>query len=183
MGRYWYDVFQTEWGWVGVLGSAAGLRRSTLPQPTPMEALEELGREAEGAVNRPDAFPELRERLQAYLRGESQTLDVALDLEGAPPFHKAAWRACRRIPPGETRSYAWLAAAASHPGAARAAGQAMARNRLALIVPCHRVVASDGSLHGYDGGLAMKERLLQAEAAGRAERSYSLPLDSNGVTP
>ena len=80
----------------------------------------------------------------------------------------AAWDACRRIPPGETRSYAWLAQAAGRPLAARAAGQSMARNRLAMIIPCHRVIGSDGGLHGYGaGGLGVKARLLDMERARR----------------
>ena len=92
--------------------------------------------------------------------------EIALDLEDAPPFFAAAWEACRRIPPGETRSYRWLAAEAGRPLAARAAGQAMARNRLALVIPCHRVIGSDGDLHGYGaGGLAVKAQLLEIERA------------------
>jgi O-6-methylguanine DNA methyltransferase len=88
-------------------------------------------------------------------------------LTNCPPFFGAAWQACRRIPPGETRSYAWLAAAAGRPRAVRAAGQAMARNPWALIIPCHRVIGSDGGLHGYGaGGLKVKARLLEMERAG-----------------
>ena len=81
-----------------------------------------------------------------------------------PPFFRAAWEACLTIPRGETRSYAWVAAAAGSPGAFRAAGQAMARNRLAVVVPCHRVIGSDGGLHGYGGGgLDKKAKLLNME--------------------
>jgi O-6-methylguanine DNA methyltransferase len=90
--------------------------------------------------------------------------DIELDLAGTPPFFRAAWDACRNIPPGETRSYRWLAAEAGNPLALRAAGQAMARNRFSLIIPCHRVIASDGGLGGYGGGgLGVKAKLLQAE--------------------
>jgi O-6-methylguanine DNA methyltransferase len=90
--------------------------------------------------------------------------EIGLDLSGVTPFFSAAWNACRSIPPGETRSYAWLAAEAGSPLAMRAAGQAMARNRFSLIIPCHRVIASDGGLGGYGGGgLGVKARLLQME--------------------
>ena len=81
---------------------------------------------------------------------------------------QAAWRAARTIPAGETRSYQWLAAQAGRPRAARAAGQSMARNRLWLVVPCHRVVASDGGLGGYGrdaSDLTLKQRLLDMEEA------------------
>ena len=87
-----------------------------------------------------------------------------MDFAGAPPFFSAAWKACRSIPAGETRSYAWLAAEAGSPLAVRAAGQAMARNRFALVIPCHRVIASDGDLRGYGaGGLKVKAQLLNME--------------------
>jgi AraC family transcriptional regulator of adaptative response/methylated-DNA-[protein]-cysteine methyltransferase len=76
------------------------------------------------------------------------------------------WEALRRIPAGETRSYGQIAAAVGAPGAARAVGSACAQNPVAVVVPCHRVVGSDGSLHGYAYGLARKRQLLDAEASG-----------------
>ncbi|MBI2936003.1 MAG: methylated-DNA--[protein]-cysteine S-methyltransferase [Chloroflexi bacterium] len=112
----------------------------------------------------PSAFAKLRSQVRAYLAGKSITIDVPLDMEGAPPFFLRAWRACQSIPRGQTRSYGWLADAAGNPRATRAAGQAMARNPLALIIPCHRVVGSDGGLGGYGGGLELKARLLGLEA-------------------
>ena len=89
---------------------------------------------------------------------------IRIDLSDASPFFTAAWEACSSIPPGETRSYQWLAEAAGSPKASRAAGQAMARNPLPLIIPCHRVVGSNGGLHGYGGGgVGVKARLLELE--------------------
>ncbi len=158
-------------GWLGLLGSDAGLRRLSL-KPTPHEALEGLGPDLPLATPDCAAFAPVQERLESYCQGRVGSLDdIALDLEGAPPFFRAAWEACRRIPPGETRSYAWLAAAAGNPLAVRAAGQAMARNRLALVIPCHRVIGSDGGLHGYGaGGLPVKARLLALEQGALAAR-------------
>ena len=166
-----YHLFEVPVGWVGLLGSEKGLRRLSM-KPNPQEALDELGRGAEHATNDPEAFAGVQSCLERYLRGDTGALDeIELDLSDAPPFFGAAWAACRRIPPGETRSYAWLAAAAGRPLAARAAGQAMAKNRLVLIVPCHRVVASDGDLHGYGaGGLRVKARLLELERASVIEK-------------
>ncbi|MBI4337218.1 MAG: methylated-DNA--[protein]-cysteine S-methyltransferase [Chloroflexi bacterium] len=159
----WYDVFRTKLGWVAVLASQRGLRATSLPQATPEAALEALGAEAHEAVHDPGRLVEVRQRLCASLEGAEAELDAPLDLEGRPPFFRAAWLACRGIPRGETRSYGWLAAAAGRPGAARAAGQAMARNPLPLIIPCHRVVGSSGGLHGFGGGLPMKADLLALE--------------------
>ena len=100
--------------------------------------------------------------------GPSLTLaSQPLDLRDAPAFQRAAWSACMSIPYGQTRPYKWLAAQAGRPNAPRAAGQSMARNRLPLVVPCHRVVASNGALHGFGKGatqLDLKQRLLDLES-------------------
>lgn len=166
--RRYYDIFETPLGWVGLLASDKGLRRTTLPQPSTDKCLAELGREAEMAEWSPDRFEGLREKLTRFLQGEAVSFDdVPVDLDDASPFLRAAWAACRSIPTGETRSYQWLAAQAGVPRAPRAAGQAMARNRLPLIVPCHRVIGSDGSLRGFGNGasqLDLKQRLLGMEA-------------------
>ena len=161
-----YDVFPSKAGWIGALASPRGLRRLTLG-PTPQDALEGLGSQAARASHDPSALESIRRDVDAYLGGDQSALaEVPIDPEDAPPFFKAAWEACRTIPRGETRSYAWLAAKAGNPRAVRAAGQAMARNRLALIVPCHRVIGSDGGLHGYGGGLDKKAALLDRERQG-----------------
>ena len=168
MSELRYDVFPTNSGWMAALMSTKGLRRLTL-KPTPQEALDDLGPELETAQHDLPGLAELRRLLIAYVGGEEDSLEqVALDLDGAPPFFRAAWEACLTIPRGETRSYAWLAAAAGSPGAFRAAGQAMARNRLVVVVPCHRVIGSDGGLHGYGGGgLDKKAQLLNMERTRR----------------
>ena len=159
-----YHVQQLPSGWIGLVSGEKGLRRATL-KPTPQEVMEDLGDDAEEAENDPEAFREIVDCLVRYSEGDLEALDgIELDLEGAPPFFRAAWRACRTIPPGETRSYRWLAAEAGNPLALRAAGQAMARNRFSLIIPCHRVISSDGGLGGYGGGgLGVKAMLLQME--------------------
>jgi O-6-methylguanine DNA methyltransferase len=147
-----------------LLAGAEGLKRASL-KPTPQEAVEDLGTDLEGAEDDPDAFTEVVECLHRYVDGDMAALDeIDLDFSRVTPFFSAAWSACRSIPPGETRSYSWLAAEAGSPLAMRAAGQAMARNRFSLIIPCHRVIASDGGLGGYGGGgLGVKARLLQME--------------------
>ncbi len=159
-----YNVLATEMGWVAILVSDAGLRAVTL-QPSPQEALERLGPEARQATHDPTGLLDQSWAIQRYFEGESSALDsLDLDLEKAPPFFKAAWEATRSIPPGETRTYSWIAQEAGRPRAFRAAGQAMARNRLALVIPCHRVIGSHGGLHGYGmGGLAVKAKLLDME--------------------
>ena len=164
MSQWSYDLFETPVGWIGLLASDRGLRRLSL-KPTPQEAMEELGPEIEGATHLPSFTAQIQRCLEKFMEGDALALDeIELDLAGAPSFFAAAWAACRSIPPGETRSYAWLAAEAGSPRAVRAAGQAMARNPLALVIPCHRVIASNGDLRGYGaGGLGVKARLLELE--------------------
>jgi methylated-DNA-[protein]-cysteine S-methyltransferase len=162
--EYRHHLFATDVGWVGLLGSEKGLRRLSLG-PTLQEAMEVLGPELDGSANDPAAFAGAQGSLERYLDGDPAALDdIPLDLSGAPPFFAAAWQACRTIPAGETRSYAWLAWQAGSPKAVRAAGQSMARNRFPLIIPCHRVISSDGELGGYGaGGARVKAALLERE--------------------
>ncbi len=102
---------------------------------------------AEGEPLRVVEFPEA-----------SSFLESMLD-----PFDARALAAARKIPYGQVRTYGWLAEAAGRPGAARAAGQAVARNPFPIIIPCHRVIAADGRLGGFGGGLEMKRKLLELE--------------------
>ena len=150
-------VFKTAMGWVGVSASAKGLLAVTLPQSMDIEK----------ATHIPSAFNNLVERLKAYYRGLEVIFPDKLDLTGATTFQYAVWTATQCIPYGETRGYRWIAERIGQPRATRAVGQALSRNPWAIIVPCHRVVASDGRLGGFGGGLAMKRRLLQMEAATR----------------
>jgi methylated-DNA-[protein]-cysteine S-methyltransferase len=102
----------------------------------------------------------------ASLQGEADDLaDIPLELDGLPPFRRRVYEVVRTIPPGETMSYGEVAAAAGSPGAARAVGQAMARNPFPLIIPCHRVLAAGGKIGGFtaSGGTDTKLRMLAIE--------------------
>ena len=160
-------AFETRLGWVGVVASERGLRRATLPQPDATQCAEELGGEFALSEIAPQRFAALERRYELYFAGDTDAFaDVAIDVADATPFHRAAWAACRTIPAGETRTYKWLAARAGSPGASRAAGQAMARNRIPIVVPCHRVISVSGDLRGYGSGakrLDLKRWLLELE--------------------
>jgi AraC family transcriptional regulator, regulatory protein of adaptative response / methylated-DNA-[protein]-cysteine methyltransferase len=112
---------------------------------------------------------ELREELEGYFAGTRRSFTVPLVFRGTP-FEERAWRELQRIPYGETCSYAELATRVGVPAAQRAVGRANGMNRLAIIIPCHRVVNSDGKLGGYGGGLWRKHWLLALEARGRPDR-------------
>ena len=107
---------------------------------------------------------ECARQVAEYLAGRRQCFELPLAPEGTD-FQRRVWIEIARIPYGETLTYAQLAARAGAPGSARAAGAATGRNPLAILVPCHRVVGSDGSLTGYAGGLERKSRLLEIEGA------------------
>jgi len=107
--------------------------------------------------------PWLRE-LNEYFAGERRGFSLPLDLRGTE-FQLACWRALLEIPYGETRSYRDIAQAIGHPHAYRAVGMSNNRNPVAIVVPCHRVIASSGSLCGYGGGLGIKRKLLDLEQA------------------
>lgn len=112
-------------------------------------------------------FETLNRQLQEYFAGERQTFDVPLVLPGTP-FQRKVWAALQEIPYGETRSYKQQAETVGAPKAVRAVGTANGDNRIAIIIPCHRVLGADGALRGYGGGIWRKERLLRHEAAGRS---------------
>ena len=103
------------------------------------------------------------QQLQQVLRGERAGFDLALDLSGGTPFQQAVWQALLRIPRSQTASYGALAHAIGKAQAVRAVGAAVGRNPLSVVVPCHRVLGSDGSLTGYAGGLERKQALLRLE--------------------
>jgi methylated-DNA-[protein]-cysteine S-methyltransferase len=107
---------------------------------------------------------ECAEQLADYFNGKRQCFDLPLAPRGTP-FQERVWREIAAIPFGETLTYAELAERAGAPGSARAAGAATGRNPHSIVVPCHRVVGTDGSLTGYAGGLDRKSRLLDLEGA------------------
>ena len=120
-----------------------------------------------------NAFADAREQLGEYFAGERTDFDLALAPEGTE-FQRRVWDGLRAIPYGETRSYAELARAVGRPGAARAVGAANGRNPITVIVPCHRVIGSNGDLAGFSGGVERKRMLLDLEASGEPVETYTL---------
>ncbi len=122
-----------------------------------------------GLLDAPDnpRYPVLanaRRELDAYWKNADLRFEIPLDLQGTD-FQRKVWRALLRIRPGSTSTYAVIAARAGSPAAVRAAGAAIGRNPVSIIVPCHRVLGRDGSLTGYAGGLGRKQALLEREGA------------------
>jgi methylated-DNA-[protein]-cysteine S-methyltransferase len=156
-----YDIFDTPWGWVGAAVTRRGLRRLVLPQATRAAVAARLGQPPRASL-RP--WPELRRGLLAYLEGRGACPELPVDLDGVAAFSRRVLACACAIPRGTTITYGELARRAGSPRASRAAGQVMARNRVPLVIPCHRVVGAAGP-GGYAGGLALKKRLLVLESA------------------
>ena len=157
-----YTIVDTRLGRIGLVCSPAGLRRVVIgaPQDEASRLVTDVYR---AVVESAAAFGDLPERLRRYLDGERVKFGDSIDWSGMSPFGRAVMEANGTIPYGETRSYSWVARQVGRPRAARAVGQVLARNPLPLVVPCHRVLGSNGSLTGFTGGLEMKRWLLELE--------------------
>lgn len=135
------------------------------------------------AAPRDDAHPlfgQLQRELERYWRDPAAPFEVPLDPQGTP-FQRQVWQALRRIPPGTLSGYGTMACRLGRPQAARAVGAAVGRNPIGIVVPCHRVVSSDGALTGYAGGLERKRALLVHESALSPEADAAWP--GAGVRP
>lgn len=111
-----------------------------------------------------------------YLEGKRKKFSVKLDLTGTTAFSRKVWRVTRKIPYGQVRTYGWVAEKVGDPYSSRAVGGALAANPVPIFIPCHRVVASDGCLGGFGGGLSLKRWLLALESG-----QPSLDLDVEGA--
>jgi len=155
---------RTQWGWVRVWGSSHGAVRVEGPQPQrPGPVSQRRPAPTQGLVWAWLAVGQIAE----YLAGERRVFALQLDWRGISDFGRRVLQACQQIPYGQTETYGGLAKIIGSPGAARAVGQALGHNRLPLVVPCHRVIAADGSLGGFGGGLSLKQRLLDLETGNR----------------
>jgi methylated-DNA-[protein]-cysteine S-methyltransferase len=158
-----FDVIESPVGPLFVGASKQGLASISF-DAEPEQHLERLARMAGPRVLRsPKSIDPVRRELDQYFERRRQAFDLSLDLRGLPDFTLAVLQELGNVPYGETTTYGALAAKAGHPRAARAVGTVMNRNRIPIVLPCHRVVGSDGSLVGYGGGLDRKVQLLELE--------------------
>jgi len=167
MGTFSHTAFDTPLGPVALAATEAGVVRCNLPGSDPDALVEEvMARTALSPEEGGELVDDAADQIIAFLGGERRDFDLALDWRLIGGFHREVLQATAKIPYGETASYGEVAALAGRPGAARAAGTALSLNPIALIVPCHRVIKSDGMIGGYGGGAAgtaLKKRLLDLE--------------------
>ena len=160
-----FDVVDSPIGDLFVAASDRGLATISF-DPDPESKLEQLARIGGPRVLRSSRSVDLaRRELDEYFVGRRTRFDLAVDLRALPPFTVSVLEQLARVPYGETTTYGELARRVGHPRAARAVGTVMNRNRIPIVLPCHRVVGSTGDLTGYAGGLDVKEALLELEGA------------------
>jgi len=126
---------------------------------------------AGSVADQPPFVGQFAAELEAYFNGKLQTFSVPINLDRGTDFQRRVWQALLAIPYGQTRSYASQARAIGRPSATRAVAAANGQNKVSIIVPCHRVIGSDGSLTGFGGGLPRKRALLALEGAA-AQRDW-----------
>lgn len=152
-----YDYYET--GLIGTLTLAAderGLRHIDFATSrTPLRIQADWQR-------RPDLFVETKAQLASYFSGEREDFDLSLAPVGTA-FQVAVWQALRKIPYGSVTTYRWVAEQVGNPQATRAVGAANGKNPLPIVIPCHRVIGSNGTLTGFGGGLEVKQRLIALE--------------------
>ena len=161
------SLFPTELGWMGLVGLNGKVEVLTIGHRSEAAVRKALPPDYR-KLHSEDWSPDLRDLLERYARGEAVSLaDVACDSSHCTDFQKRILQVTQSLPYGSTVTYGQLAELAGRPGAARAVGTTMACNRIPLIIPCHRVVASGGKLGGYSAaqGVSLKKRLLEMEAA------------------
>jgi methylated-DNA-[protein]-cysteine S-methyltransferase len=160
-----FTLFKTKGGWVAAAYSPVGLRALILPKKTLKEAKRALAAILGNnlTLGGGPKQTQLAEDLDKYFAGQKVKFIYPLDLSWGTHFQQQVWKTLRSIPYGQVKTYKEIAEYIKLDHAARAIGQAVARNPLPIVVPCHRVVASNGSLGGYSSGLNWKRRLLSLE--------------------
>lgn len=161
-------AFPSCLGWMAIAGSGNFVRQLTFGHASRLEAIQSLSDAlVDTAAKSKNWCPDLVSRLQAYAKGQAvDFLDIVCDPGPLTDFRRRVLQGCRQIRYGHTVTYGQLAASVGNGLAARAVGSCMASNRIPLIIPCHRVVSSCGSLGGFSapGGVSMKHRLLTMES-------------------
>ena len=162
-----YVIFQTKWGHFGLAGTKSALFRTQLPGPEPKKIESRLLKNCRDAQFDDTFFKILQKQIAAYFEGSCVNFspDIPVVLDGFGSFSREVLTACREIEFGQRITYSGLAEKAGRPAASRAVGNALANNPLPLIIPCHRVLRTDGKIGGFSapGGISFKKRMLTLE--------------------
>jgi O-6-methylguanine DNA methyltransferase len=163
-GKVYYSRFDSPFGHVFVASTPKGICLVSFSKITETKFLSLLRKRFQKDIIRNDkVLTNVKKGLLDYFNGCPVRFKVPLDLSIGTQFQRKVWHKVREIPYGELRSYKWVARSIGRAHASRAVGNAVGQNPVAPIVPCHRVVCSDGTLGGYSSGIAIKKRLLRLE--------------------
>jgi methylated-DNA-[protein]-cysteine S-methyltransferase len=162
-----YTIFETRWGYFGLAGNKKGICRTQLPDKKREKIKSLLLKDCSVAKFDRTFFKNLQQQIIAYFEGDFVKFnrDIPLCFDGLSPFAVSVLKTCRKIEIGRTVTYGELAKKAGRPNASRAVGSALAKNPMPLIIPCHRIIRSDGKLGGFSapGGIAVKKKMLDLE--------------------
>jgi O-6-methylguanine DNA methyltransferase len=160
-----FTVFSTKWGYFALAGMAsAGISAAVLPHSDKKQAESRIREKSAAQIPDESLFLILKSQIQQYFEGEfTDFSDVKVNLTGISNFQEDVLTAARKIESGQTVSYKELAEMANHPNASRAVGTALSKNPIPLIIPCHRIIRSDGTTGEFSSGAEMKKKLLEHE--------------------
>ena len=163
----WYTLFHTSFGWCGIVFGIEGIKMIYLPEPQKEKLKKKLFscfRNAEEGAHR---IKGIIGDISNYFKGENVHFNYVLDLKSMTYFQKKLYRETMKISYGNTRCYNWLAEKVGISGGARAIGNALGKNPLPLLIPCHRVIRKNGMLGGFSspGGIILKKKMLLMEGA------------------
>lgn len=161
-----FITFRTSYGWCGIVSGGNGIKRIVLGDrlfSSVKKSIKTLYPSVK--YEEDDLLRKVKALLLKYFAGEVVCIDVPLEFPSATPFQRKVWEGTRSIPYGHVKTYGWLGKKLLNPGASRAVGNALSKNPLPLIIPCHRVVRSDGKMGGFSlpGGTLLKKKLIALE--------------------
>lgn len=163
-------LLKTRFGWCGIVFEGNTVQEIVLPAPDKRRVLARMGEcgyAPQEQLKQTMPIKRFMKNLRRYFNGEKVDFRNRIDLRDYSAFERAVYKALMAIPYGQVRTYQWVAKRAGNPGASRAVGNALAKNPLPIIIPCHRVIKSDGSLGYFSaiGGTELKKKLLKLEKA------------------
>ncbi len=177
-----FVVFQTKLGWMGLVGNERGMERIYLPEPSREDLVERITREFPHGQEGDHELAAAKKEILEYFDGYRKKFEMPLDFSCATPFQQKVYETMLAIPFGRVQTYRWLAEKIGNPKGLRAVGSANGKNRWPLVVPCHRIVGSDGRLTGFSapGGLELKAELLRLEGV-PVEKGRAKPIGKFGM--
>ena len=160
-----YTIFKAVWGWMGIAEGDKGMKKIVLPHGNRQDVEQIILRKFPEALENDTALESLAKIFEGYFKGEKISQAIEIDWSGYSDFSIKVWRATQSIPWGEVRTYKWVSQYLQKPLSSRAIGNALGKNPFPIVVPCHRVVRSDGSLGGFSAplGVVLKRKMLEME--------------------